>query len=151
MTESLHPEGSLRPDAPEEDLVRYPVLHPPAAEPDRHWRTEGGRTHNEIMGMRRRASMRWPTGQARGPAATQAPLWSDRDLDPEGGPVDRLRGELARWRRDGYPGASPCTQVFLRHLASGAEREGTHNLFFAQREAIETVVFLTEVCPTRTG
>jgi len=147
MTESLHPEGSLRPDAPEEDLVRYPVLHPPAAEPDRHWRTEGGRTHNEIMGMRRRASMRWPTGQARAPAATQAPIWSDRDLDPEGGPVDRLRGELARWRRDGYPGASHCTQVFLRHLASGAEREGTHNLFFAQREAIETVVFLTEVCP----
>jgi len=113
MTESLHPEGSLRPGAPEEDLVRYPVLHPSAAEPDRRWRTEGGRTHNEIMGTRRRASMRWPTGQARGPAATQVPLWSDRDLDPEGGPVDRLRGEsAASWHAEPRPptachGAAP--------------------------------------------
>jgi type III restriction enzyme len=43
----------------------------------------------------------------------------------------------------GYPGATAVTDELLRHW-SRPEREGNSRLFFCQREAAETVIFLTE-------
>ena len=55
--------------------------------------------------------------------------------------VTRIRERLAAWRTAGYPGASRTTLELLAYWS----REGRkHPLFFAQREAAETVIFLTE-------
>lgn len=131
-----------------EDLVKQPILHSPSVEPDRHWRTEGHLTHNEIIPGRRQANEPFPTGQA----VAESALTLDFDgvnTNEENlglGPLESLRDEVRNWRKNGYPKTTQRTQTFLNHLAAGNERERSHNLFFAQREAIETIVFLTEFC-----
>ena len=131
-----------------EDLVQQPILHPPADEPDRHWKTVGDETINEIVDARRRASQLFPTRQAA--METQTAIdFSDSADGREGiGRLDALREDLRQWRQGGYECTTRATRIFLDHLASGKERERSHNLFFAQREAVETVVFLTECCPS---
>lgn len=66
--------------------------------------------------------------------------------------VHTLRREVKKWREDGYKGASKTSKVLLdfwfntEHLLPG--RDGNMHEFqfyFAQREAIETIVWLYEV------
>lgn len=70
--------------------------------------------------------------------------------------VAKVRKEVYQWRNDGYPGASATTVALLRwwfeneHLLENAD--GTLSPFryyFAQREAVETVVWLHEVRKAR--
>jgi type III restriction enzyme len=61
--------------------------------------------------------------------------------------VNRLRKAVDKWRSDGYPGASPVAQRLFTywfdedHLLN---RE-SFRFYFGQREAIETLVYLTEI------
>lgn len=66
--------------------------------------------------------------------------------------VARIRGEVSDWRAAGYAGAATTSQALLRwwferdHLIDGPD--GTRGLFryyFAQREAVETVIWLHDV------
>lgn len=66
--------------------------------------------------------------------------------------VANIRREVTAWRSAGYQGASPTSQALLRwwfaepHLvddADGTSREFRY--YFAQREAVETVVWLHDV------
>jgi len=129
---------------PDEDLYAQPILHSPTEEPDRHWLTEGRATRNEIVGHRRRAQEALPVGKAR-----EATLPLARGQDDT--LVGNLREELRAWRASGYRGAAPASGVLLRHLAAATEREEERALHFAQREALETVVYLTERCGSSHG
>ena len=133
-----------------EHLELQPILHPPAMEPDRHWKTEAGKTHNVIVNRRRLASEPIPTGKASTEIQSSLDFPThDGDVCNEGqGILECLRGLLRAWREDGYPGTTTATRKFLTHLAAGVERESKFNLFFAQREALETVVYLTECSPS---
>ncbi|MCI0701502.1 MAG: DEAD/DEAH box helicase family protein, partial [Planctomycetia bacterium] len=75
-----------------------------------------------------------------------------RDPTPGAGPggvavalelVNRIRGRLAEWRAKGRPGVTRATRELLEWWER-PDREDTKRLFFTQREAAETVVFLTE-------
>ncbi|MBE7502898.1 MAG: hypothetical protein HS113_21975 [Verrucomicrobiales bacterium] len=61
--------------------------------------------------------------------------------------VNRLRKAVDQWRSDGYPGASPVAQRLFTywfdedHLLDGE----SFRFYFGQREAIETLVYLTEI------
>lgn len=83
--------------------------------------------------------------------------------DPFGPPADRLasvaplvdglRPEVDAWRRDAYPGASATTRRLLEHwfLDEHQTPDGLpFRYYFAQREAVETVVYLYEVARRRT-
>lgn len=62
---------------------------------------------------------------------------------PSGDPrMEDLRRRVGAWRDAGYAGATPLTRRLLRRWAAG------ERLFFAQREAIETIVYLHECAPT---
>lgn len=55
--------------------------------------------------------------------------------------VSRIRKRLAEWRSAGYPGASKITLELLAYW----ERQGREKrLFFAQCEAAQAIIFLTE-------
>ena len=55
--------------------------------------------------------------------------------------VNRIRERVKAWREQGYPGVTRTTHELLEHW----RRDGREvRLFFAQREAAETVIFLTE-------
>src|ERR1017187_10445675 len=66
--------------------------------------------------------------------------------------VAKVRKEVFDWRSKGYPGASPTGVALLRwwfdteHLTENADGSlSTFNYYFAQREAVETVIWLYEV------
>ena len=56
--------------------------------------------------------------------------------------VNRLRSDVRNWRGSGYQGATQVTKALLTEW-NRADR--LRRLFFCQREAMETVIYLTEI------
>ena len=56
--------------------------------------------------------------------------------------VNDLRDRVSNWRRQGYPGVTNATRQLLDHWNSDQPEP---KLFFAQRETIETLIYLFEV------
>jgi len=82
--------------------------------------------------------------------------------DPYGVPTERresvaplvanVRTEVDAWRTGDYPGASATSRRLLQHWFLDAHESGPGEPFqwyFAQREAVETLVYLHEVAQTR--
>jgi type III restriction enzyme len=70
--------------------------------------------------------------------------------------VAKVREEVSAWRDAGYPGASPTSRTLLHwwfhtgHLIEQADgSQSEFRYYFAQREAVETVVWLYEVRQAR--
>ncbi len=100
--------------------VDEPILNGPYDEPSRHWAyvedDDGIATPIERPGRR--------------PVADKLEL-------PE-----RLREDVGRWRNSGYRGASQVTRELLRYWFDPGR---TRRLFFCQREAVETIIYLLEL------
>jgi type III restriction enzyme len=122
--------------------VAEPILNAPFEAPARHWLIRPGETPELRVG-RRPAMVFKPRNQQE--------AWDTSDgvlaLLPEYERgyalvlVERIRERLAAWREAGYPGVTRTTRELLEWWRrDGRERR----LFFAQLEAAETVVFLTE-------
>ena len=56
--------------------------------------------------------------------------------------VNALRKDVDRWRESKYRGASNVTKELLSHWAS---KDRGRRLFFCQREAVETIIYLAEM------
>ncbi|MGI8840808.1 MAG: DEAD/DEAH box helicase [Caulobacteraceae bacterium] len=69
--------------------------------------------------------------------------------------VDKVRRGVADWRAAGYAGASETTRALLTwwferdHMIYGAEGPRLFQWYFAQREAVESAVWLHEVAKAR--
>lgn len=66
--------------------------------------------------------------------------------------VARVREAVDAWRAGGYPGASPTSKRLLQHwfLDEHQNPDGApFRWYFAQQEAVETIVYLHEVARTR--
>jgi len=59
--------------------------------------------------------------------------------------VNLLRREVSAWRTAKYPQSTRITRELLQFWFLNAERDMTQSLFFAQREAIETAIWLNEI------
>jgi type III restriction enzyme len=59
--------------------------------------------------------------------------------------VNLLRREIGVWRQANYPQTTRITRELLQFWFLNPERDPTQSLFFAQREAIETAIWLNEV------
>lgn len=66
--------------------------------------------------------------------------------------VAKIRNEVFTWRNQGYPGVSATAAALLRHwfetehLIENADHTlSAFRYYFAQREAVETVIWLHEV------
>jgi len=59
--------------------------------------------------------------------------------------VNLLRREVGVWREARYPQTTRITRELLSFWFLNEERDPTQSLFFAQREAIETAIYLNEV------
>ena len=125
---------------PEEHLHLQPILTRPYDEPKRHWKTQGGETRDEIVSRRRPAEEPLPMGPA---FAIQQGMAFD-DQASMAGAIDNLRAEVREWRAAGWPGTSNATRELLEYWAREPGEGPIFSPFYAQREAIETVVFLTE-------
>ena len=117
--------------------VESPIANSPFLPPQRHWQIEEGTAPLLSQGRRK------PVYFYRPPSYEVSKEGLDEDVgyQIELLLVSRIRARLAEWRVAGFPGASKITLELLAYW----EREGREKrLFFAQKEAAQTVIFLTE-------
>ena len=117
-------------------LVDNPILNSPFAEPTRYWAYEEGQP---VLKEGRRPAGYYLKARIRGP---QAALLEEEFVPLE--LVNTIRQRVKEWRERGYPGVTPITRQLLNHW-NNPERE--RKLFFCQREAAETLIWLIEASP----
>ena len=61
--------------------------------------------------------------------------------------INGIKQVVKEWREQGYPKVTRTARDFLESWSSTPERELSESLFFCQREAVETAVYLNEVSP----
>lgn len=116
--------------------VSDPILNSPFEEPREHWWLSQGEPPERREG-RRFAHYFYRDPRSASKSGAEADVGTMIELKL----VTRIRAQLAAWRASGCPGASRTSLELLAYWT----REGRKQpLFFAQREAGETIVFLTE-------
>lgn len=130
--------------------VESPIINSPFVEPQCHWKIEKAKPPYKAEG-RRRASYfyRVPEHAGRGRASRdQAEMFeSQAGEEVELAIVNTIRGRVNHWRTGvhsggvAYDGASPVTRELLDLWRSDQRMQ---RLFFAQIEAVETIIFLVE-------
>lgn len=125
-------------------IIDNPILNTPFREPSRHFRfTEDGIT-NEIVDGRRISSYFVPVPKSKKRGRDQLALsteWTEDRIE-ENKLINDIRARVKAWREREYEGATTVTKQLLRYW-SNPERE--RQLFFCQREAVETAIYLTEI------
>ncbi|MBC7109090.1 MAG: DEAD/DEAH box helicase family protein [Methanomassiliicoccales archaeon] len=116
--------------------VDNPIINSPFEEPTRWWAYEAGQP---VLKEGRRPSGYYLKARTRGP---QAALLEEEFVPLE--TVNIIRQRVKEWRERGYPGVTPITRQLLNHW-NNPERE--RKLFFCQREAAETLIWLIEASP----
>ncbi len=118
--------------------VESPVICAPYEEPNDHWFYDKETGIATRAGMRRDAGY-WYKTERVGTGQKALFLEEDHDLLTL---VNLLRKDVKRWREADYRGASNVTKELLRHWA---RKDRDRRLFFCQREAVETIIYLTEL------
>jgi type III restriction enzyme len=116
--------------------VEQPILNSPFDEPAEHWKIEEGEAPRREKGRREAGYFyRDPKAPEPDPGEPGRGAWEELEL------VNLIRDRLAQWREGGYPGVTRTTLDLIGHW----RREGRERpLFFAQIEAVETIIFLKE-------
>lgn len=132
--------------------VPEPILNTPFEEPAHHWYIREGEEPQKRPG--RRPSIVYPPRDERHDRHVEWSL-ADGTLRPasEYSPgyemvlVNLLRERVAAWRQEVFAGGGNVTRItldLLRHWHRDGRRQP---LYFAQREAAETIIFLNEARP----
>lgn len=80
----------------------------------------------------------------------QSELFGGSDLgvgegDPNAPFINAIRSEVKKWRENNYRGVTRITRELLNFWFKNPERPWNLQLFFCQREAVETAIYLNEV------
>lgn len=122
--------------------IDNPVINSPFEEPQRHFEfTDRGITEDITEGRRRSEyfiPMPKPKKQSQ---KNQIQLLPDAELREANVFINKVRAQVTAWRNSGYPGVTPTTK---RLLGYWTKPENEPRLFFCQREAVETAIYLNE-------
>ncbi|MBS1684465.1 MAG: DEAD/DEAH box helicase family protein [Bacteroidetes bacterium] len=125
--------------------LENPILNNPYEEPTRYYQTleDGTLNYSRIMKGRRPF-----TDQiASVPLANKAPGMfdiSESGIDYNKD-INLIRNEIRKWREEQYPGTTRVTKTLLEFWFLNPDRLNEQKHFFAQREAIETAIWLNEI------
>lgn len=124
-----------------------PILNSPYEEPKLHYHTNAsGELDYEQISTERRLFVPdlnvIPTKQ--GPQK-EAFEFNEMAGDYSNHLVNAIRKEVGQWREEGYPNTTRVTRELLNFWFNNPERHAVKKLFFAQREAVETGIWLNEV------
>jgi type III restriction enzyme len=115
--------------------VPEPILSGPYDEPAQHWRIVEGEVPRQEPGRRPAMYYYRPPGPVGDGESDGLGTLIELKL------VNRIRQRLKEWQAAGRPGVTRTTLELLEYWM----REGRQQrLFFAQREAAETIIFLSE-------
>ena len=118
--------------------VEQPILCSPYDEPDLHWIYDTS-TGEAVQNPGRREAGYWYKTERTGSAQLSLFQEEERDDLPL---VNALRADVKRWRETNYRNATVVTRELLRHWARD---DLLRRLFFCQREAVETIIYLVEI------
>jgi type III restriction enzyme len=125
-------------------VIENPILNSPFEEPQRHFKfTEDGIT-DTIVASRRTSSYFVPIPRPKKKSPKQIAFETEWTADrvEENKFINQVREKVALWRKGGYVGITRTTARLLEYWKN-PERD--HPLFFCQIEALETVIYVTEV------
>ena len=132
----------MKNDQPEIPIqpVEHPILCSPYNEPDAHWvyGTETGEANRQPG---RREAGYWYKTQKTGTEQLKMRFIQEEERD-DLPLVNALRSDVRRWRESNYRNATNVTRELLNHWTR-EDREP--RLFFCQREAVETIIWLAEI------
>ena len=120
-------------------IVDNPIINDPFIEPTSFWLYKEGQPTQE--------SGRRPSGYYLA-ARTETkikPLAEEEFI--EMAHVNQIRQAVKQWREKGYPNTSRVTRELL-NFWNDSQREGKKRLFFCEREAAETIIWLIEAPQT---
>lgn len=120
--------------------VEQPILCSPYEEPNAHW-VYDTQTGEAVKNPGRREAGYWFKTERTGSEQRQMQFIQEEERD-DLPIVNALRADVKRWRETNYPNVTPVTRELLRHWASDNLK---HRLFFCQREAVETIIYLVEI------
>ena len=118
--------------------VPEPILNSPFEEPREHWRITEHEPPERRAG--RRPAMYFYRPPERETSSEQQGVGMAIGLKL----VNRIRGKLAEWRPLALRGEGGVTRTTMELMRYWRREGRRHRLFFAQLEAAETVIFLTE-------
>ena len=123
-----------------------PILNNPYEEPRFHYDADlnGNLDYTKILDGRRPYCSH--IGIA--PNRPEEALFTSDDVyadDPNAPFINLIREEVGKWRLAGYPKATRVTKELLNFWFNNPERQNYQKLFFCQREAVETAVYLNEI------
>jgi type III restriction enzyme len=124
-------------------IIENPVINSPFEEPARHFRFGDEGITNDIVDGRRSSSYFVPIARPRkkgGQLAFETEWIQERIQENQ--LINDIRGRVAQWRQGSYMGVTPTT---ARLLAYWTNPDREKKLFFCQIEALETIIYLTEV------
>ena len=126
--------------------IDNPVINSPFEEPKRHFKFNARGITEDIADGRRRSEyfMPFPKPKKQSGAAQAAQMQfelPDSDLREANTFINSVRTRVAAWRNSGYPGVTPTTRRLLEHWNNP---ENEPRLYFCQREAVETAIYLNE-------
>ena len=124
-------------------VIENPILNSPFEEPERHFRfSDDGITDEVAEGWRESgyflpiASPRKKSGQMK----FDTEWTQDRFLSSPR--INRIRERVKQWRQGGHVGVTRTTARLLEYWGDPSRER---RLFFCQREALETAIYITEV------
>ncbi len=117
-----------------QDTIDQLIINSPYEEPRQHWRYDSNTLSFERVQERRRASY---VVTASDPSDIVSGELIEIPL------VNLIRERVGEWRQRGYPGISGVTRRLLDHWQDDKDSSG-RRFFFAQIEAIETLIWLLE-------
>lgn len=127
---------------PSTTIIDNPIINSPYQEPSRHFRFDADNQVTNVTDPGRRGSSYFlPIAS---PKKKAAPGLFDaiEEKKTESGHVNSIRQMVNNWRKLGWPDVTPVTRTLLEHWHA---EDRMRRLFFCQIEALETLIFITEV------
>ncbi len=130
--------------------ISNPILNSPYSPPERYFELGPHGPTGEIRDGRRPSESFIPVPSSRKGPGVQETLDFDvtGERREENSLINDIRRVVESWRANNWNGVTPYTRKLLSHWAAGPPRRDDP-VFFCQREAAETAIFLTEVAGRR--
>ena len=126
--------------------ISNPILNSPYASPEAYFELgPNGPTGVVLTGRRPSESfIPIPAGQKRGGEQQAFDFDATGERREQNSLINDIRREVERWRAGNWNGVTPYSRKLLAHWAAGPPTRD-EPVFFCQREAAETAIFLAEV------
>ena len=125
-------------------VIENPVINSPFEEPKRHFRFSDEGITNEIVEARRESAYFIPIAAPRKKGKDQLYFeteWTKDRIEPNKF-INQVRSRVKQWHENKHFGVTRTTAQLLQYWTR-PDRE--RRLFFCQIEALETLIYLTEV------